>query len=98
MGITLSSSRLSYPHPYRITYSREGPTVKIDEEEWVPILLDTITDTNGSPYIFFVLHRELLQYFTIAFFYNKFIIFLYISIHSTNLKKLTNPLGGSTNK
>jgi hypothetical protein len=21
MGITLSSSRLSYPHPYRITYS-----------------------------------------------------------------------------
>ena len=60
-GITLSSSRLSYPHPYRITYFREGPTVKIDEEGWVPILLDTITDTNGSPYIFFVLHRELLE-------------------------------------
>jgi hypothetical protein len=60
MGITLSSFRISYPHPYRITYFRERSTLKINEKGWVPILSDTITDTKGSLYIFFVLHRELL--------------------------------------
>jgi len=60
MGITLSSSKISYPHPYRITYFRGGSTLKMNEKGWVPILFDTITDTKDSPYIFFVLHRELL--------------------------------------
>jgi acyl-CoA synthetase (AMP-forming)/AMP-acid ligase II len=60
VGITLSSSKFSYPHPYRITYFREGSTLKINEKGWVPILFDTITDTNGPPYIFFSLRRELL--------------------------------------
>lgn len=32
----------------------------MNEKGWVPILFDTITDTKDSPYIFFVLHRELL--------------------------------------
>jgi len=60
VGITLSSSKISYPHLYRITYFRGSSTVKIDEKGRVPILLDTITYTKGSPYIFFMLHRELL--------------------------------------
>jgi len=60
MGMTLSSSKISYPHLYQITYLREGLTLKINEKGWTPILFDTITDTKGSAYIFFVLHRELL--------------------------------------
>ena len=44
---------LLYPHPYRITYFREGSTLKINEKGWVPILFDNITDTKGPPYYFF---------------------------------------------
>jgi hypothetical protein len=34
-GITLSSSKISYPPPYRITYFREGLTLEINEKEWI---------------------------------------------------------------
>ena len=60
VGITLSSSKISYPHLYWITYFREGSILKINKKGWIPILFDTITDTKGPPYIFFALHRELL--------------------------------------
>jgi hypothetical protein len=32
VGITLSSSKISYPHLYWITYFREGSTFKINEK------------------------------------------------------------------
>src|SRR4030043_1475714 len=51
VGIPLSSSKISYPHLYRITYFREGSTLKMNKKGWIPILFDTITDTKGPPFI-----------------------------------------------
>jgi hypothetical protein len=53
VGMPLSSSNISYPHLYQITYFWEGSALKINEKRWAPILFDTITDTKGPPYIFF---------------------------------------------
>ena len=75
----LSSSNISYPPLYRITYFREGSTLKINEKGWAPILFDIITDTKGPPYIFFRVSPRIAGRISIAL--TIFLIYALILFH-----------------
>lgn len=60
VGIPLSSSKISYPHLYWITYFREGSILKINKKDGFPFYSTPQLKLRVPSIFFFMLHRELL--------------------------------------